>query len=174
MNKILSFFTLLLFLTSCGSDDNLHEENSKGVIKVEYHGKNVIFNNVKVGKITNENGEVIGKFFNSDNSNLDNENEKYRIFFLFDFTDENKNDFKFYSTEFISYEKSKNGGVGLDGTSYQYEIEGFPFEISNLLYERDSLKGNFNGYLFYTNSLKDTITASPAYLKNGYFNVKMN
>ena len=59
------------------------------------------------------------------------------------------------------------------GTGYHNIIEGYKFEVYNLTFENLHLKGNFEGYLFYSPILSDTLTNDPVYLEGGTFNINI-
>lgn len=170
MKKIFSFISFLLIITliSCNNDDNTIINNSKGVIDLEFDGNKILFKDVKVGNLK-ENNEIIGKFISSNRKVGDS--LYYKVEMFFKKNSESSNKYDFLSMEFTPYKKLNNGSTGLQGNTYLYTLENYPFNVTNISFNNDSLKGDFNGYLF--SSTDDPIRNPPIYIKNGYFNFKI-
>lgn len=166
MIKILKIF-LLFLLVSCNNNDDAIVSYSKGVIDIEYENYKISFQELRVGNLK-ENNEIIGKFISSNHRVGDSLYYKVEMFFTKNSESHNKYDF--LSMEFTPFKKSNNGSTGLQGTTYLYTLENYPFDVT-LSFDNDSLKGNFNGYLF--SSTDDPLRNPPIYIKKGYFNFKI-
>lgn len=73
---------------------------------------------------------------------------------------------EFEALNFIAYELSNDGKV-LSGSGYQYILVGYPFGVSDLSFEGGNLNGNFEGYLFNSPIIEDTLTTLPVYVQTG-------
>lgn len=163
---------LLFIFSNCNDDDDLKYETADNFIALTYKQKEIYFKEVHAVDIIGKDQKVIGKYFESKKSNLDGENELYRIHFYFYYKDSLKTALEFKAVEFVVYEPAKNG-TGLDGTGYQYVLDGYKFEVSDLAMENTYLKGRFKGHLFYSPIEADTLTKGPVYIENGAFHVNL-
>lgn len=80
---------------------------------------------------------------------------------------------EFEALNFIAYELSNDGKV-LSGSGCQYILDGYPFGVSDLSFEGDKRKGNFENYLFNSPIIEDTLTTPPVYVQNGEFGIQLD
>jgi len=163
-----------LFIACDKEDETPVKPETKGFVELEYLGRKLRFDEVNVGRITKNNVEI-GKFFYADREDGFKDNPRNRIFMYFLYNNEEKTNLIFNEIEFIPYEYSKSKGVIMVASVYNKLIDGYPFQLTNFSYDNKlNVKGNFEGTLFFTDSLADTLSAPPVRLTNGYFEVSLN
>lgn len=166
-------FTLLMLFNSCSDDESSKNELNKNSISLVYQGKNIHFRELNVVNIIDNDHNIIGKYFESRKSNLDSDEELYRISFSFMFTDSSHNNLNFHEADFTAF-KLANNGTTLQGLGYHYIFDDREFKIFDLKYNSVKLEGKFQGYLYHSPIPEDTIKFPPVHLENGNFKVDLS
>lgn len=159
MKKLVSIFFLGLLLTGCSSDDSVLEEKNRGFIELDFQGERLSFGNKSHnGWLLNEHRDTIARFYTA------------RI---------DLNDLEFYDIQLYAYlnqdDKNQLDKLEIDfkpvlngsGWLYQYTLEEKPMVYKNLEFDGKWLKGEFEGYLYYS----PTEDNNPVHLTNGRFNI---
>lgn len=160
-----------IFFLSCSSDNQVTDKNqSKEILSMIYDDKFLDFKEIRQGKFTNADRELIGFFIESEI--IIDSTHKNRFFMLF------KTDFishiEFEGIEFSPFKPNPMNPDTVFAYAYQYTLPEYdsPFTI-NLKIDHGRIMGDFKGYIHRSNDPNDMKYMDPIYLSEGKINLKI-
>ena len=170
--KTIYFIFFFALFVSCSSDHNVDDvKHIKDSIAMIYDDDFLDFKEIRKGKYTNENREIIGFFIESELILDSIHKNKVLLVFRTDFNSH----IKFEGIEFSPFTSNPLDPEKIFAYVYQYtdSESNSPFTI-DLRLENNRVKGKFEGYIHRSNDPWDRKYMTPIYLSNGEIDVDIN
>ncbi|MBB1139173.1 hypothetical protein [Myroides sp. WP-1] len=160
-----------IFFLSCSSDNQVTDKKqSKEILSMIYNDKLLDFKEVRQGKFTNTDRELIGFFIESEIIIDSTHKNKFLMLFKTDFISH----IEFEGIEFSPFKPNPVNPNTTFAYVYQYTLPEYnsPFTI-NLKIENGRIIGDFEGYVHRSNDPNDMKYIDPIYLSNGKIDIEL-
>ncbi|MGG5506111.1 MULTISPECIES: hypothetical protein [unclassified Myroides] len=160
-----------IFSLSCSSDNQVADQDqSKEILSMVYDDTFLNFKEIRQGKFTNADRELIGFFIESEIIIDSTHKNRFLMLFRTDFISH----IEFEGIEFSPFKPNLRNSDTTFAYAYQYTLPEYnsPFTI-NLKMENGRITGDFEGYVHRSNDPNDMKYMDPIYLSEGKIELKI-
>ena len=166
-------FILIVFISclSCSSDNQIVEtDQTSENLSLIYNGDFLTYPEIRKGKFTNTDRELIGFFIESEIIIDSSHKNKFLMLFRTDFISH----IEFEGIEFSPFKPNPMNPDTSFAYVYQHTLPEYnsPFTI-NLKIDKERVKGDFTGYIHRSNDPNDMKNMDPIYLTKGKIDIKL-